>query len=97
MARVKKKDHFGFIDKKGKPLIPLDYDDASDFKDGRCFVTKEGKMGIIDANNTFILSCEYDKIKPLEGSSTCLVLEKAGKIAYFNLSESKIFWKEEGF
>ena len=34
MAWVKKGDKYGYIDKKGKEVIKLKYDDASDFSEG---------------------------------------------------------------
>lgn len=48
LAVVKKDGKYGFIDRTGKEVIPLIYDDAYGFYDGLAAVEKDGKMGYID-------------------------------------------------
>ena len=38
---------WGYIDTTGKEVIPLIYDDASDFSGGQAVVVKNGKMQIL--------------------------------------------------
>lgn len=49
------KDHnlFGFIDKKGNIVIPLEYNDARPFKNGYAIVKKDNQLGYIDKKNVF--------------------------------------------
>ena len=39
---------YGFVDKNGKEVIPLIYDHAEEFKDGKAGVKKDGKEFFID-------------------------------------------------
>ena len=54
LYRVKKDGKWGFIDKTGKVVIPLVYDDVGYFTEGLCWVrkrdhdTEEYKYGFID-------------------------------------------------
>ena len=40
--------NYGFVDKNGKEIIPLIYEAAEEFKDGKAKVKKEGKEFYID-------------------------------------------------
>lgn len=46
----KKDKIFGFIDKKGKVVLPLEYVDAIPFQEGFAYVMKEGKRGYLSNN-----------------------------------------------
>ena len=49
LAAIKKNNKWGFIDKNGKLVIPLKYDDVDYFRpNGLCAVTIKGKSGFID-------------------------------------------------
>ena len=48
MAWVKKGDRYGYIDKKGKEVIGLKYDDANDFSGGIAPVSKGNDWYIIN-------------------------------------------------
>ena len=64
---------FGFVDKKGKLIVPLEYMDAIPFSEGYAYVMKEGKRGY--------LSTKLDKSGTLEMS-----ISLNGKVGY-NFSE----------
>lgn len=46
---------FGYVDNKGKLVIPLVYDDATDFREGLAFVMNKDSRGYIDTNNNFVI------------------------------------------
>ena len=69
LARVEKNDKYGFIDKTGKVVIPLEYDDAwnfkeglaqYDFKEGLAKVKKDDKWGRIDTTGKVVVPLKYD-------------------------------------
>ncbi len=51
---------YGFIDKKANELIPLEYDYAYDFHEGKAWVRKGEKYGCIDVNGRIVVDFEYD-------------------------------------
>lgn len=48
----------GYIDKKGKEIIPCIYDDAEDFSDGLAIVELKGKKYYIDINGNKVIDCK---------------------------------------
>ncbi|WP_373567640.1 WG repeat-containing protein, partial [Paenibacillus mendelii] len=46
-AAVKKDGKYGYIDKAGDVIVPLEYNSAGRFNDGLSIVRKDGKWGII--------------------------------------------------
>ncbi|MFY9311272.1 MAG: WG repeat-containing protein [Bacteroidia bacterium] len=96
MAKVTDKNgNIGFIDKSGKPVIELQFDEAGTFKNGWCTVVIDEKTGIIDLAGSWILPCELDVITQVK--ENILRLEKNSRLAYFNILTRNYFWKEEGF
>lgn len=52
----------GFINPKGEVVVPLQYEQANNFKYGRgCVKTQEG-WGMVDRNNNQIIKCAYSDI-----------------------------------
>ena len=49
VAMVRTGEQWDYIDKSGKIVIPLEYDDVSNFNDGHAFVKKDGRLGLIDS------------------------------------------------
>ena len=47
LSRVKLDDRYGFIDKKGKVVIPLLYDNARAVNEGLCLVRKADQWGTL--------------------------------------------------
>ena len=62
LARVKKADKYGFIDRQGKYAVPLKYDMASAFNGNYAVVRRNGKEGLIGACGSVIFSPRYDEI-----------------------------------
>lgn len=53
VAAIKKEEKWGFTNKKGKILVPFQFDIAN-FDNGLYWVEKDGKEGMIDENGNFI-------------------------------------------
>ena len=51
---------YGYIDKRGEEIIPLEYDYAYDFHEGKAWVRKGEKYGCIDVNGGIVVDFEYD-------------------------------------
>lgn len=56
--------YFGYIDRKGEIVIPLQYTQAAYFHQGRALVAKEELYGFIDKENREIIPCIYERITP---------------------------------
>lgn len=48
-----------FVDRKGKEVENLCFDDAEDMEEGLVLVSKNGKYGVLDKNLNMIVPCEY--------------------------------------
>ncbi|MBR5028815.1 MAG: WG repeat-containing protein [Bacteroidales bacterium] len=55
LARVKKNRKWGFIDKCGKVVVPLEYDDAYNFSEGLAVVWKGESRGYINKQGELVL------------------------------------------
>ena len=68
LAGVRIGRKYGFIDKTGKEVLPLDYDIeegfgfVDEFEDGLAIVCKNGKYGLIDTNGNEIAECKYKRV-----------------------------------
>lgn len=51
---------FGYIDKNGKVIIPVKYEEAYIFKNGVAVVREAGKYGLIDKNGKTLIAVKYD-------------------------------------
>ena len=61
LAKVKLKNKYGFIDKVGKQVIPLIYDDVFHFYDGIARVAIIDKYGYIDLQGKLLCECKWSK------------------------------------
>ena len=61
-ARVKLNKKWGFIDKTGKEVIPVKFEEARDFKDGLARVKLKGKWGMIDKLGRIIIPIKQDYV-----------------------------------
>ena len=64
----------GYIDKTGAEVIPLQYEDAGDFRNGIAPVKKDGKWGYINTRGETVLPFEYAETYGSDG--TCFVVGK---------------------
>jgi hypothetical protein len=61
LARVKADGKWGYIDTRGREVIPLRFDDAKDFAaNGLAPVEVDGKYGYIDARGREVIPLRYD-------------------------------------
>ena len=61
IACVKKDGKYGYIDKTGKIIVDIQYDDANNFYNGIACVKKDGKWGYIDKTGNIIIDFKYDE------------------------------------
>ena len=54
LAWVGKDGKYGFVDKQGKLVIPLDYGNAGSFSEGLALVEKNRKLGFIDKKGNVV-------------------------------------------
>ncbi len=57
---VKKDNQWGFIDRTGKIVIPLQFDSANDFHEGLALVTAKGKKLFIDLTGHVVITPRFD-------------------------------------
>jgi len=74
--------HWGYVNGKGEQAIAVQFDYASDFKNGKAIVCKNGKYGVINTSNEYIIQPHYDLISYLENSNC----------NYFKLTINKKEW-----
>ncbi len=58
----KKGDLFGFMNTAGITMIPLGYQQVSEFSEGLSVVAKDGKFGVIDKHNRVRIPFKFDAI-----------------------------------
>lgn len=64
LAVVSVKGYYGAVNRKGKTVIPLIYDNAmSTFKDGVLGVNKNNKWGYVNHQHDVIIPFEYDNLQ----------------------------------
>jgi hypothetical protein len=79
--RVRNNGKTGIIDEEGKIVIPIEYEDISDLKDGVFLAKKSSKCGMIDIKEQIVIPFEYSKIRHFsEGLALVLIDGKAGYI-----------------
>jgi WG containing repeat len=57
---IEKDNKWGFIDRTGKVVIPLQFDSARNFHEGLALVTDKGKTLFIDASGQVVIKPEFD-------------------------------------
>lgn len=77
---------FGFMNKKGEVIIPVDFDDADDFMNGTARFRKGTKFGVIDSNGNVIVQPNYfnigrffDELAVVDAGGRYGFVDKAGK------------------
>ncbi|MCO6498206.1 MAG: WG repeat-containing protein [Chitinophagaceae bacterium] len=93
LCRVKVKDKFGFINKKGEMVIPAEYDVVGDFSQGLAFVNKgrreatedeayvPGLYGFVDTTGKLVVPLKYSyAVSFNEGRALVELDEKIGFI-----------------
>lgn len=71
LAMVSKKNgeygyKYGYIDKKGREVVPCQYHDASLFSEGLCSVESDDeprRIGFVDTNGNEVIPCQFENAK----------------------------------
>lgn len=84
LATAKLNGKFGFIDRKGKVIIPFQFETGSDFsKCGLARVSKNNKYGFVDSTGKVIIPLEFEAIRDNEADEF-VCSKKNGKWAFFS-------------
>ena len=68
--RAKQVNKYGYLNTKGKVVLPFVYDDADDFNDSKKAMVKyKGKWGMIDNLGNIIIPFEYEQAEPYTKSN----------------------------
>ena len=59
LASVSKDGKWGFIDKKGNLVIPLQYEMTKDFSEGKAAAFKDGKWGYIEKDGSLLIQFRF--------------------------------------
>lgn len=93
LARILQNGKFGFINNRGKEIIPPKYDRAKSFRHKIAIVGKESKYGIINTKGKEIVAIDYDSItwydrdvswSDTPASRNLISIEKDGKCGFLN-------------
>lgn len=80
---------YGFIDHKGKIIIPAKYAFAGQFHDGLAIILKNEKYGFIDKEGKEIIPCQYDNV--FDFSQGRAIVEKEGKLGVIDVTGNFVF------
>ena len=83
--------NFGLINKKGKLILPFEYDYGFEpVDDGEMFIViKNGKYGIVDRKNKVVTDFQYDYITQTNG---CYLVKQNDKSGYFHEYFGTVFF-----
>ena len=86
---VMRGDKYGFLDLRGREVIPCIYDEIGRFHLGRAMVRTGDRYGIIDTTGTLILPLQYHNSKKKSGLYTyrdsLALVEQNGQYGYVDL------------
>ena len=111
IVEVEKK--FGFVNKTGRIIIPLIYEDGRDFNEGVAAVKFGGKWGVIKENGSFLIKPQFEEITLFFEGLACIkidnkygFIDKTGKLvipakfekwSFFEEGLASVKENEEGF
>ncbi len=100
---VARNGKYGFLDRRGREVIPCTYDETGVFRMGRTMVRKGDRYGIIDTTGRLVLPLEYESTslrgdKYMYHDSLALV-EKGGRMGYVDLEGRLVipFWFDDAY
>jgi hypothetical protein len=79
---------YGFIDETGKIVIPLIYDNAEDFINGKSVIKLNNKWGVINSKGKYIIPVIYDELIPL--SDNLIKIKLNNKYGFIDSLGNKI-------
>lgn len=83
LARVEKKGKYGFIDRKGKIVIPTIYDQTGSFSDELCPVKIKGKWGYINKSGKMVIEPQFEMAYAF--NNQIAKVRKNGKVGIINM------------
>ena len=95
LAKVKRDGKYGFIDKTGKVVIPLNYDWAWSFSEGLASVSQNGKYGFIDNTGKVVIPLKYDKADSFNNGVAGVLDRSIGEAFYINRQGERLYWLGE--
>ena len=92
LIRYRKGDKWGYIDKQGEIVIPIQYDDAGFFSEGLARVRVNGKYGFIDTKGNMVIPAVYDWAGDfIEGLAN---VEINGKYGFIDTKGNIQYWED---
>ncbi len=89
LAAAKDNSLMGFINKKGKVVVPIQYDFATSFKNGTAAVSFRGsyffRCGIIDKKGRWVIPCKYEDLSNFSDDGIACA-KMNGKYGFINRS-----------
>ncbi|MEL7655199.1 MAG: WG repeat-containing protein, partial [Bacillota bacterium] len=89
LAQVGEDNRCGFIDQKGKVVIPFSYKEAYNFSEGLAAVRKDKKWGYIDKKGQQIIPFLFDEafefgdgLAPVKKGDQWMVIDKKGTVQF---------------
>jgi hypothetical protein len=77
---------YGYLDRHGKEVVPLKYEEASDFIDGRAVVkVKDKQFALIGLNGEVIRIYNYNSVSNLGDDLLAFQKDENGKFGYIDL------------
>ncbi len=71
-------ERWGVINKKGEVVIPMEYQEGLDIKNGKVIAKKDGKWGLLDTEGKILLPLEYDYMNGESTEKTNVLLARKG-------------------
>jgi TolA-binding protein len=88
LTAVKKNELWGFANQAVKLKVKYQYEHVTPFKNGRATVSKEGKTGVINVDNEFVIPLKYDQIKYY--NDTLLQVTNVGFTGLIDLNDNVV-------
>jgi hypothetical protein len=82
LAAVHEGDEWGYINKQGALVVPLQYESAAPMSEGRGLVKKDGKYGFVDSSGNLSIPTEYDNARSF--SEGLAAVEREDKWGYID-------------
>jgi hypothetical protein len=89
LFRIQEKNKIGYVDKKGKMVIPPVYFNGSDFSEGLAAVRQTGFYGYIEPKGNFVIEPQFDWADPF--SDGLALVDKDGHNYYIDHSGLSAF------
>lgn len=78
LVPVKKSGKWGFIDSRGKLIVPCKYDSLLSYSEGLAAIDSCGKWGFIDREGNSVIPCQYYRVESFSDSLAKVTFRKEG-------------------